>query len=274
MPQLKQLTLSLLILTLLPGTPSTAATDNLTASQLYQKGYFSKALRLAQKDEPHSPLEQLIISLCQIYDKRNQNISSGLAGLRTIYLDQTIKANASLIWAEAALSYARIIQVLQTRKRYPEYEQVDISKVYRIIIATVPQDTRACTATIYLTEGYLSSNDLIEQEKGFAFIENFIANYTGDPANLTPLHIYLDGYYINLKKDYASSFKHLRTAYETGINKEILARVTLFRLGRICDVKLNRKKQAKVYYKEFLRLFPNDQRASVARSYLAELKGE
>ena len=88
-----------------------------------------------------------------------------------------------------------------------------------------------------------------------------------------PLHLYLDTSYIDQRGDYARSFEHVREAFELGIVKEVLRRTVLFRLGRICDSKLDRDREARQYYEQFLKEYPFAKQTPLVKRYLEEMKG-
>ncbi len=205
---------------------------------------------------------------------KRKELAAGLAGLRALYEDAALRRDNKQVWAEAAVSYARVIQLLQNRNLRPEYANVDVGKVFRDVIRTVGESVRACTAVLYLTDAHFKSDRQKTQDEGFALVEKFLAAYRGEKRNTVSLHLLVEGYYINLRADYARSYEHLKAAYDLGITKDMLRRVTLFRLGRMCDVKLSRKEQARTHYRDYLRLFPNAQRTPVVRRYLKVLEQE
>lgn len=215
------------------------------------------------------PMGRLVYHLCQVHDLSNQNINQGLAGLKKLYEDKNLDKE---IWLEAALSYTRIIQLLQLRKMCPsKYASTDIRKLYEEIIQKASGDIKACQSIIYLAESYFLSQDKGSRTEGFKRIEEFLTAYDGPQKYLVPVHLYVERFYIFLENDYQKSFSHLKEGYETGIRNDIVKPEVLFRIGRICDYKLNKKDLAKNYYEEFLRLYPDKDRTPVIQRYLKAL---
>ena len=242
------------------------------ARRLYQEGDLTSARRIAA-EHSSDPAGRLVLHLCRVHDAKDQDIAGGLAGLKALYEQKSLKGSHPHVWAEAALSYARVIQLLRERKLHTEYDRVDVRAVYRDIIASAPTDVRACTGLMYLAETHLRSKDRAVQDEGFRIVEEFLAGHEGRPENAVPVHQYVEGYYVVLRGDYRKSFAHLKAAYEIGIPKEMLKRLALFRMARTCEVKLGRPEDAKRYYRLFLRDYPNDRRTPVARRYLEALEG-
>jgi len=240
------------------------------ALRLYQESEFSGARRIAAEHLP-GPVARLVYHLCRVHDAKDKDVAGGLAGLRALYEDAATKSRHETAWAEAALSYARTVQLFQIRSLHPEYADVDVRKVYRDIIAAVPDGVHACTAVTYLAETYMQSEQKARQDEGFSLVEGFLAAYAGPERDTVPVHLYIEGYYVSLRGDYEASFRHLKKAYELGMAKELLKRVTLFRMARTCEVKLARGSEAEAYYRQFLGLFPNDRLTPIARRYLAGL---
>ncbi|MFH0911755.1 MAG: hypothetical protein V1918_09665 [Planctomycetota bacterium] len=259
---------------LLLAGPVLAAEDMNAAIRYYRDGDFPKARLIAKENMEGSPLAQLIYYLCPVFENPNNTdaIASGLEGLKPLYEDTSLKSAHPDIWAEAALVYGRVIHLAQIRKQLDQYAGMDVRKVYRDIIAGVPEGEHACMAAMYMGETYLATEDKALQDEGFAFVEKFLKAYKGAPKNTVPVHLYIEGYYINLHGDYEKSYEHLKKAYEIGITKEVLARVTLFRMARMCDIKVNRPMEAKKLYEKFIELYPNGLRTPVAKRYLQELQ--
>jgi len=261
------------LLMLVAGALGNAAAleDMDAALRLYQESEFSKARRIAAEHLGGEPVAKLVYHLCQVHDAKEQDVAGGLAGLRALYEDPTVRSRHGAVWAEAALSYARTVQLFRIRSMHTEYADFDVRKVCRDIIAAVPDGVHACTAATYLAETYLQSEQKAQQDAGFRLVEGFLAAFTGPARDTVPVHLYIEGYYVSLRGDYGASFRHLKRAYELGISKELLKRVTLFRMARTCEVKLARSSEAEAYYRQFLGLFPNDRLTPIARRYLAGL---
>ncbi len=233
----------------------------------YQESDLEKAREITQKHLNH-PLSLLVLHLCQIHDHKNQNIPAGISGLKKLYENESLEKK---IWSEAALAYARIIQLFQNRKLYTEYDNIDVRSIYNKIIKIVPHSLNACLAVMYLAETYLESANKSSIKKGFNLVENFINSYKGPGKNKVILHFFLEQYYINLYRDYKKSFEHLKKAYRIGISNEIYEELTLFRIGRICEKELNNEAGAKTYYEKYLKLYPYSERTPIVKRYLKKL---
>lgn len=257
-----------------------ATTDEML--RLYQESLYRQAKKAAA-EHMDDPLGRLVYHLCEVFDTGARNLNKGLGGLRDLYQDKELRENHPEIWCEAGLSYGRVIQVNQLRLREEvevkkllpgEYVDVEVREVFSDIVARTPQSIHGAKAVVYLGESYFRSKEKSEHDVGFALIEKFLSDYKGPAKNTVPVHLYVESYYINLRDDYVKSFEHLRAAYEAGVAKEMLKRVVLFRLGRMSDVKLKRKKQARAYYEEFLSQYPYAERTPVVKRYLKELDGK
>lgn len=240
----------------------------------YQQGKWVQARRIAEKHF-ESPVARLVYSLCLIHDKEHQNLDVGLKKLHELSNDQAVLLELRL---EAQLSYTRMIQLLQARGRHQEYDHINVESLYLDLIEKAGPDTRACDAALFLVELYFESHLLNPKQtpasKGFEFLETFIANYPGGKKHLLYLHLYVDEFYIRIFKDYNKSFDHLKQAYQIGITDITTRRECLFKMARLCDLKLNDPLTAEKYYKEFLHLFPNATQTPLVRRYLKELKAK
>ena len=261
---------------------------------LYQGGWYAQA-RAAALEHMDEPKGQLVYYLCRVFDFQNLNYEEGLDGLRKLYDDPAVRRNDVGVWAEAGLSYGRVIQVNQLRKlvegdkgsQIPKkYDEVDVRAIFADIMEATPETAQGTMAGIYLGETYFRSDEPGAFDKGFKALEACLAGEEAAAAKLpetdrkqrllhtVPLHLYLDIQYVDLKGDYAGSFEHLKAAFDLGIVKEILRRTTLFRMGRTCDIKLNRKREAKRYYEQFLVEYPFAKRTPLVKRYLEEMKGK
>ena len=275
----------------------------------YGQGNLSRARRIAERHVGEG-MAQLIVSLCRIHDTTQQDVTGGLAGLRSLYEDGGIEGDVRI---EAGFSYARTVQILQDRGRQ-EYAEIDVRSLYQDIIERAANTRTACLAAIYLGETFLmsaagdttkadapgadmskahsegpdassadssrageSTHDVAAEDgdvqRGFDIVERFLAEYNGPKRYSAPVHLFVETFYIGLRDDYDNAFEHLVAAYEIGIVKSDLRRESLFRLGRMCDIKLDRPVEARMYYERFLRLYPNTVQAPVVQRYLDELGG-
>jgi len=282
------------------------------AMLLYQDGWFLQARRVASEhmDEPRG---KLVYCLCRVFDQASQNYTEGLDGLRALYEDEGLRKNDLGAWAEAGLSYGRVIQVNQLRKKsegskgsqIPEkYDEVDVRGIFTEIMTGTPDTAQGSMAGLYLGETYFRSGVEGDADKGFETLEAYLtseetaakasgesaresAKASGKPEaelekieqearrarlqHTVPLRLYLDIQYVDVRGDYASSFRHMKTAYELGIVKEVLRRTILFRMGRTCDVKLEKAKEARAYYEEFLKDYAFEKRTPLVKRYLEEM---
>lgn len=233
----------------------------------YQNGDLARARRIAEK-HLHKAAGRLVFHLCQIHHGECQDLAGGLTGLKQIFEDVTIDPS---IRAEAALDYARVIQIFQVRNMHREYANMDIGRVYQEVIQLDGEDVRACTAAIYLAQWYLDKQDARMDEKAFQLIEGFLEDYAGPPKNTVPVHLFVEAFYIDRRRDYVRAVRHLEDAYDLGIVTDTVRREVLFRMGRIHDSKLKQAAKARAYYQRFLELYPNAPQTPLVRRYLKEL---
>jgi len=233
----------------------------------YQNSNLTRAKRLA-KARLDDPMARLVFHLCQVHDAENPDLAAGLAGLKTIFEDETIDP---AIRAEAGLDYGRVIQIYQARKMHPQYDNVDVRAVFRAVIGLLPEDAKACIAAKYLAETYFFKQDKRQARRGFEFVERFLANYTGPDTNIVPLHLFVELFYIDIEGNYSKAFEHLRQAYRIGISTDVVKREVLYRMGRICHVHLKDTEQAGFYYRQFLQRYPAAYQAPVVEKYLRQL---
>ena len=234
----------------------------------YQNSDLAKSRELAEKNKL-KPVSRLIFCLSQVHDLKDRNLDSGLTGLKKLYDDKGVPAQ---IRQEAGLSYARIIQLLKLRNYDKTYNDVDTREIFLDIMKSFPGTLYACMACIYQAEDFFNSEDPARKEKGFELIESFLKTYKGDSVNTVPLHLYADKFYISIDRNYGKSFEHLKTAYEIGITNDVIRREALFRLGRICDVKLNDKIHALFYYRKFTDLYPDAALTPIAWESLRKIE--
>jgi len=240
----------------------------------YQFSEFDKAKAIALQNKDN-PLAQLIIAYCELFDKENKDQKGGMEKLKKLYENKNLlkdKRIGRTVWAEATISYANLVFNFQERELYKEYMKIDTEKIYKEVMKNFPNTIYAVLAARGIAEKDLKSPNNGIKAKGANFLENFIQNYKGPQKDLIMLHFMLDGYYINIKKNYVKSFEHIKRAYEIGITKGVSKEDVLFRMARICHKKLNNYSLAKKYYKEFLKLYPYADRAPLAKKYLKQLQ--
>ncbi|MFP4580926.1 MAG: tetratricopeptide repeat protein [Candidatus Sumerlaeia bacterium] len=242
------------------------------AMEAYQNSDYKTARDLASQNQDHI-IARLILHLSDVHDSTNQNYGTGLAGLKEIFEDEELNP---WLRAEAALSYARTIQVFQVRERFlSEYGEVDVEKIFRDVIEWVPESKQACTAVMYISDQYLLGETTEERiSKGFKILEDFIREYKGDQKNLVAVHLFLDPCYIDLRRNYEQSVKHLKRALELGISNSSSERAAVFRIARISDAVLGDKEQARQYYERFLKNYEYAREVPLVKNYLEELNAE
>jgi hypothetical protein len=238
----------------------------------YYQGDFLKARQLAQKN-PGQSEDKFVYSLCLIHDNENQDLAGGLKGLKELYEDENVDFEIQL---EARLSYARTVCLTQIRGMNNNFDSVDVEKLYLEIIQLAGKREISCTTAMYLGEYYLEEHlkymDKNTADKMFDFLEYFIRDYPGEKNNLVYIHLYVEKLYVEIGKDYVKSFHHLKTAYDIGITVRAIKRNHLYKLGRMSDIKLSNYSNAKIYYEEYLHLFPNSIKSALVRRYLKELE--
>ncbi len=239
-----------------------------SALKAYQDMRFKTARKITKK-YLNKPEAELIYYLCFIYDKDKKDIPFGLKGLKKIINNPEVDSD---IWSEAALSYARVLQIAHKQNKLKDFSDNEITDTYKSIIKKVPSSAYSCIAVTYMAEPYFFSKDKKVQNKGFKLLEDFLRKYKGDPENTITIHLYIERMYVNLKQDYKKSFSHLESAYKIGITSDVKRETVLFRLGRISEVKLKNNDIARKYYNEFLKKFPYSNRASIVKRYLKNLK--
>jgi len=239
------------------------------ALQAYQEAQLLKARRIALEHQD-KPLGRLVLALCRIHDHANRDLNAGIAGLKELYEDDSL---GDEVWTQAALTYGRTVQLLQARDLYPQFDGIDVEAVYRRILKRVPDSPQACLAVMYLAEKYVLTKDESLREKAFKIVEAFLAAYKGDKADTVPVHLFVEVAYIAYKRDFSKSVEHLQAAYNIGIKTGTVEREVLFRIGRILDVKLDRKEEARRFYREFIEKYPDAKLTPVVERYLKEMDG-
>lgn len=229
----------------------------------------SKARRLAGQI-PEEPESRLVFALCQIFDPANSDIKVGLDSLKKLYDDDNLPLN---VWSQAALSYGRVAQLIHKRKElYGDLGSgVNPHEVFQSVIEKVPESRDACTALFFELSDDFESPDKKKVDSAFEKLEKFCINFKGKPEYLAPLHLLADQKYIELKKNYSFAVKHLEQAYELSIANPRDAEITLYRIGRIYDLKLDNKKNAEEYYSRFLKAYPESGYAPAAKRFLNAL---
>ena len=240
----------------------------------YQRGDFGQARKLSEKSLD-DPLARLVFGLCLIHDVKSQDFEKGLEFLKGLYEDKQVSRAIRL---EGRLGYVRTVQLIQARGRHPQFDSIDVEKLYLDFIKESESDPKACFAVIYFGEyycdQYLESGDVKIIQKAVGILESFIAGFEGKEHDLISVHLYVEKLYARFLKDYAKSFEHLEIAYRLGIEHVKVDRNVLFKLGRMSDIKLKNTENAVKYYEEFLRVYPDAIKTPLIKRYLSDLLKE
>jgi tetratricopeptide (TPR) repeat protein len=154
---------------------------------------------------------------------------------------------------------------------YPAAGKVNWKKSYNAILEKFPDSAYACRTIVYLLEDDFSQSDPEISAGAFDKLESFIKKFAGDSRNLVPVHLFADFEYIARRVDYKSAIRHLKAAYDLGIISPKVAEETLFRLGRMSQIKLKNSQSAEKYYTIFLEKFPHSRYTPLVKRYLSEL---
>lgn len=234
----------------------------------YSNSDFKRARKISASLQQEDDLARLIYNLSVIYDTDVQDYSGGMRELKVIFEDENI---ADGIRAEAMMTYARIAGVFQYRNMSGPWDGADVAALLRKVISIDPAHPRSCTAVVSLMEEYY----LPEQPNAVGGILNyadeFVKNYAGNTKDTVHVDLAASKMAIDLLRDYDRAYKCLKRAYDTGISKPLLERLTLLRLGRISEVEMNDPVSARKYYTVFLEKYPNARRTPVVKKYLKEL---
>jgi hypothetical protein len=269
------LTIEVLIALFLAGPIQAASSfspPNLEQCLLsYQEGDLEKARSIAQSD-PNLPIARLVLALCQVHGRDDSDRFAGLETLKQLFGDPEVERGIRI---EAGLSRTRVLQLLARRDSSSTLQPVQMRTTFQRLINLAEGRPESVQAAIYCTESlfddYFETADPAKSEEAFSFLEMFIATYTGAPRDLIPAHLYLEGFYLEIEQDYAKSFFHLQQAHQLGIGKLNTERTAIFKLGRICDLKLADPASAERYYRMFLKRFPYARRTPLVKRYLREL---
>lgn len=235
----------------------------------YGDGNYAKARRLAEKMK-EKPEARLVSALCILFDPVKQDMAGGMAALGKLYLDKNLPTP---VWVEAALTYGRVAQLIQGRKElYGGLASgVDTNKIFQEIIDKSPELREACTALFFDLTGEFDSNDEMRVATAFKKLEIFCCDFKGSQEYLVQLHLLADQKYIGLKQEYSLAVRHLEKAYKLGIANPRDSEITLYRIGRIYDLKLEKSEDAIKYYNEFLEKYPESGYAPSVKRFLKQL---
>ncbi len=262
----------LLILFLISsGTIASADSTPVDAAlKAYADGDYSKAFKIAQRLD--SPKAKLVVALVKLFSERYQDIGMGLSGLKKLIDDSKTPPG---VWRQAALTYARTVQLMQRRKGlYSAADNMDFSKIYLELLKKFPESPESCRAMVYLTEDRLASKTPATVNETFDMIENYCKNFKGNRKLLVPVYLFAANEYIYRKQDYKAAAECMNKAYKIGIMSPRLKEGMLFRLARTFDLKLHNRKQAEKYYREFLKEYPQSSRIPAVKRYLRALQDD
>jgi tetratricopeptide repeat protein len=256
---------SAILMSALKGGEKSKSNDMLAAHESMK---YKRARELAAL-QPENAAGKLVIALSKLHDEKFRDIAEGLEELKMLYDNPDVPAT---IWRESALNYARMSQLYQRRKElFDEADGIDFNAVYRKLINKYPDSSEACWAIVYFTEAGFNSGNSEEVANAFKNLEEFCDNYKGDSPLLTPVHLFADFQYIVHKKDFKSAVEHLLAALRLGIENQRLREEILYRIGRIYQTKLKNPRNAQMYYKQFLREYPNSRCVPVIERYLKKI---
>jgi tetratricopeptide (TPR) repeat protein len=254
---------ALCALALCAGNRGDAAENELL--EAYSSMQFSKAKKLAAGSK--RPEFQLIGALCEVFDRRSQNLKHGMPELQRLSRSPELPEKYR---PTALLAYARAIHTLGFRKNvYPQAEGVDPTPLYDEVLAKYPTSTEAVFAAIYRTTLMF---DTQKNREGISFLENFIRNFKGNPKLLGAAHSLLAQEYILSFEDYKSAVKHYIAFRDLGVANPKHQAPVQFKIARIYDFRLNDYAAAEKEYIRFLKEHPDSGEAVIVKRYLKELK--
>lgn len=231
----------------------------------YSELQYAKAKRIAEKSE--LPQFKLISAMCDVFDRRAQNLRRGLPALEKLSKSKELPERYR---STAKLAYARAMHTLALRKNlYPEAKKVDPVPVYDEVIAACPAHIDAIYAVIYRTQYLIEKGNI---QEAFEFAEKFITNYKGSKRQLYPVHLMLFNEYIRNGKQYKIAIKHAEKARELVPANPKTEYLIHFKIARVYDVYLKDYDRAEKEYVSFLEKHPDNSEAIIAKRYLRELR--
>ncbi|NOY76134.1 MAG: tetratricopeptide repeat protein [Kiritimatiellaeota bacterium] len=250
------------------ASPSGSVDEMLAAygAQNYAK---ARKLSLTMREKPEA---RLVAALCKAFDPVSGDKVTGLRALEKLHSDDTLP---SPVWIQAALSYGRLAQLMRHRRKVygGAADGVDPDKIFQSIIARSPDSRGACEARFLQLANAFGSGDSVKESKAaFQSLETFVSGFKGMRRYLVPLHLMAARQYIRIKKDYASSVKHLKAAWRLGVANPRDAEMVLYQIGRMYDLKLKDHAKAKKFYRIFLRKYPESGYAPSVRRFLKSIE--
>ena len=242
-----------------------AATEN-KLLEAYSSMQYATARQLSKKSD--RPEFQLIRALCDVFDRRSQNLKRGIPKLAELSQSTALAPRYRIL---AKLSYARAMHTLALRKTlYPEANNVDPVPLYNEVIALAPGSIDAVCAAIYRTQ-YLFETD--KADEAFAGAEDFIRTFKGEnPRYICAMHLMLKDDYIRVRNDYIKAVKHAEKARELVPANPNTIHTLHFKIARMYDFYIKDSVKAEQEYVSFIKKFPDTAEAVIARRFLKELR--
>lgn len=236
----------------------------------YHEMNYAAARKLA-KARPETPESRLIRALCDVYDRRSQDITRGQRELERIFQDGSLPEPYRI---EAGLALGRTAQLMKKRRELygSDADRYDHLKTLREVAALAPAGASGAAAMFYVFQELLENPETAAV--AFTEMEAYLRNFGGDRGLLVPLHLLAEYEYIRLRKDYKNAVRHLENSCKLGITNPNEARDALFRLEFLCYKKLGDRKAAGRYFNEYLAKHRFSGQAVVARRFLEEMKKE
>lgn len=232
----------------------------------YSNLQYSEARRLAAKSD--RPEFKLISALCDVFDRRTQNLKRGMPELERLSKSQELPERYRSM---AKLAYARANHTLALRERvYKNAGKVNPVPIYEEIITTYPESLESISAVVYRAQYFMEERNF---QEAIQFTENFINSYKGKNRRLLcPLHLMLKDFYILCFRDYKNAMRHAKIARELRPANPRMAQRLDFQIARIYDVYLKDDVNAEKEYLSFIEKHPDTSEATPAKRYLKELR--
>lgn len=253
---------ALCALALCAGNRGDAAENELL--EAYSSMQFSKAKKLAAGSP--RPEFQLIYALCEVFDRRAQNLKHGMPELERLSKDPALPEKYR---PTALLAYARAMHTLSMRKNvYAPADGFDPAPLYDELISRYPESPEAVFSAIYKATRMI---DLNRSDDAIAFLEKFLVDFKGERKLTGAVHALLAQEYILSRDDYKAAIRHYIAVRDIGVANPRHQAPAQFRIARIYDVRLNDYAAAEREYKRYLKEHPDSGEAVLARRYLKEL---
>ena len=227
---------------------------------------YAKAKRIAATSD--LPQFQLIRAMCEVFDRRAQNLKRGIPELKRLSQSKELPERYR---NTAKLAYARAMHTLAQRKNvYANAGEVNPVPLYEEIAETAPETLEGITAVVYRAQYFLEKEN---PQDAVQYTEKFINSYKGKNQRfLCPLHLMLKDVYIRNFSDYKSAIRHAERARELVPATPRTVQLLHFQIARIYDIFLKDDVKAEQEYLSFLETHPDTSEATPARRYLKELR--